>query len=169
MKFPLYIISFLVFFSFTSDLESVKRKSLKVDDPIPIFSLLDNEGDSFNSLDYIGKQPLVIFFYPKNNAPVCTTEACSFRDSFDKFEELNAKVVGISPDHFVSHRSFIKKYNLPYTLLSDYNKIAHKLFGVTRRVTFVANKKGEIIFIFKNQKNAEMHTSEALKALSKQS
>lgn len=169
MKSTLYIISFLVFFFFNSDLESVKRKSLKVGDPIPVFSLLDNEGNSFNSLDYVGKQPLVIFFYPKNNAPICTTEACSFRDSFDKFEKLNAKVVGISPDPFLSHRAFIKKYNLPYTLLSDYNRIAHKLFGVSKRVTFVANKKGEIIFIFKNKKDAEMHASEALRALSKQS
>ena len=170
MKFTFYIITFLMFFSNNNQL--LKSKPLKVGDILPNFSLTDTTGESFDSEDYIGKQPLVIFFYPKNNAPVCTSEVCSFRDSFKEFEELNAKIVGISTDHALSHQAFSKKHNLPYTLLTDYKKRALKLFGVsknifgqTSRVTYITNKEGIIIYIFKNHTDAHLHTEEALKAL----
>ena len=167
MKTILYILSFFTLFSSHIHEEIVKKNTLKIGDPIPPFSLLDGNGESFDSIEYIGKQALVIFFYPKDNSPTCTTEVCSFRDSFDDFTSLNAKVVGISPDDVVSHRNFTKKHKLQYTLLSDYNKIAYKLFGVSKseRITFVANKKGRIVYVFKNKKNARMHVSQALLAL----
>lgn len=171
MKTTLYIISFLSFFYTSLHGELIKRKPLKIGDPIPPFSLIDQNGESFDSIECIGKQPVVIFFYPKNNAPICTTEACSFRDSFDDFTELNAKVIGISPDDIVSHRDFQKKNNLQYTLLSDYNNIVYELFGVSKRdrITFIANKKGRIVYVFNNRKNGKMHTSQALIALRNQS
>jgi len=170
MKTILYIISFLSFFNTNLHGELIKRKTLKIGDPMPSFSLIDQNGESFDAIDYIGKQPLVIFFYPKDNAPVCTTQACSFRDSFDDFTKLNAKIVGISPDDVVSHRDFQKKNKLQYTLLSDYNKIVYDLFGVSKRdrITFIANKKGRIVYVFNNRKEAKMHTSQALIALRNQ-
>jgi len=153
----------------------IKKKSLKVGDMIPDFTLIDGQGQGFTSSDYFEKQSLVIFFYPKDDAPVCTAEACSFRDSFDEFKALNVKVIGISTDNTMSHRKFSKKHKLPYLLLSDHSRRVQKLFGITRgflglnpeRVTFISNKQGRIIYIFSNHTEAEQHTVEALKALRK--
>lgn len=147
----------------------IKKKPLKIGDKIPYFTLVDGVGRVFTSFDYIGKQPLVIFFYPKDNSPVCTTEVCSFRDSFEEFKKLNAKIVGISTDSAISHRKFSAKHNLPYMLLSDHSNRVHDLFGVTKRrlkrTTFIVNDKGIIIYIFTNAKEGGKHTKEALKAL----
>ena len=149
-----------------------KKTSLKVGDMVPDFTLVDGQGIEFTSSEYFNKQPLVIFFYPKDNSPVCTAEVCSFRDSFEEFKNLNAKIVGISTDNTISHRRFKRKHNLPYMLLSDHSKRIQKLFGITRgffggskRITFITNKKGRIIYIFNNHSEAQLHTTEALKAL----
>ena len=151
----------------------LKKRTLKVGDMIPVFTLVDGQGNEFTSSDFFNKQPLVIFFYPKDNAPICTAEVCAFRDSFEDFKNLNAKIVGISTDSAISHRKFTKKHNLPYILLSDHNKRIQKLFGIRKgflgmmseRVTFIANKQGKIIYIFSNHNEAQQHTNEALKAL----
>jgi len=151
------------------------KKSLKIGDMIPDFTLVDGQGMEFTSSEYFEKQPLVIFFYPKDNAPICTAEVCSFRDSFEEFKALNVKVVGISTDNTMSHRKFSNNHSLPYMLLSDHSKRVQKLFGITKgflglssdRITFIANKQGRIIYIFKNHNEAQLHTSEALKALKK--
>ena len=167
----LYLLILFTLLAFNSSIS--KKKSLQIGDSIPSFTLIDGQGEEFNSSDYFGKQPLVIFFYPKDDAPICTAEVCSFRDSFDDFKKLNAKIVGISTDNTISHRKFSKKNNLPYILLSDHSNRIQKLFGVKKgflgmmpeRVTFIANKQGKIISIFRNHKEAQLHTSEALKAL----
>ena len=172
MKLYLYSLATLVLFINTS---LNKRKTLKVGDLIPNFTLIDGQGKEFTSSEYFGKQPLVLFFYPKDEAPICTAEVCSFRDSFDDFKKLNAKIVGISTDNTISHRNFSKRHNLPYILLSDHSKRVQKLFGITRgflginpeRVTYISDKQGRIIYIFSNHKEAELHTVEALKALRK--
>jgi peroxiredoxin Q/BCP len=115
----------------------------------------------------------VIYFYPKDDTPGCTKEACSFRDSYEEFTDRNVKVIGISADDVESHKNFAKKYNLPFTLLADTKNEVRKLFGVKSnmlglipgRVTYVVNTGGEIIYIFDSQLKATKHISEALAAL----
>jgi peroxiredoxin Q/BCP len=151
------------------------KEPLKVGDSIPAFKLQDQDGNWFNIEAIIGKQPVVIYFYPKDDTPGCTKEACKFRDEFEVFNDLNAKVIGISSDDVASHKKFAKKYHLPFTLLADTKKQVRRLFGVPKstlgllpgRVTYIVNKKGLIIYIFNSQFGAEKHIEEAIKALKK--
>jgi peroxiredoxin Q/BCP len=150
-----------------------QKTKLKVGDKMPNFTLRNENGIEFNSIDYFNKQPLVIFFYPKNNAPVCTKQVCSFRDNFSKFDQLNAKVIGINPASLIFHRDFIYENELPYSILSDINGYVRRLFGVPtlfwsskpKRYTFVINKSGIIKKIYYNKKDVHSHITEALKAL----
>ena len=151
-------------------------KPLAVGDRIPEFSLPDQDGVEFNIKDHLGKQAMVIYFYPKDDTPGCTKEACSFRDSYEEFTDRQVKVIGISADDVESHRNFANKYDLPFTLLADTQNEVRKLFGVKSnmlglipgRVTYVVNSEGSIIYIFQSQLNAAKHISEALKALDAQ-
>ena len=93
--------------------------ALQVGDKIPNFSAKDNNGNDFDSRFIIGKKPVVIYFYPKDNTPGCTAQACSFRDQYEDFKDLGAEVIGISSDSIASHEKFIQKYKLPFILLSD--------------------------------------------------
>jgi len=156
-----------------------KQKShtpLEVGDRIPEFSLLDQNGNEFKMSDHVGKQALVIYFYPKDDTPGCTKEACSFRDSYEEFTDRNVSVIGISADDVESHRDFAKKYNLPFTLLADVDNEVRNLFGVKSnvfglipgRVTYVVDKAGVIIYVFQSQLRAERHITEALQALDAQ-
>jgi len=145
--------------------------SLKIGDKLPSFSAKDTNGNVFNSQEYIGKQPLVIYFYPKDDTPGCTAQACSFRDNYQEFKDLGAEVVGISSDTVTSHLKFKSKFNLPFILLSDNDKKLRKLFGVQNnlfiipgRETFVMDKNGIILMIF-NSMSAEIHIEKALKTL----
>jgi len=166
MKFFIYILAYVIF---SVNPTITKKKALKVGDKLPSFTLIDGYGKSFTSSDYFGKQPLVVFFYSKDNSPVCTTEVCSFRDSFEEFTKLNVKIVGISTDNAISHRKFSEKHNLPYMLLSDHSKRVVNLFGITKgrlkRTTYVTNKKGRIIYIYTNAKEGDKHAEEALNSL----
>ena len=87
---------------------------LKKGDSVPLFTLPDQEGKLFSISDHIGKQPLVIYFYPKDNTPGCTKEACDFRDRYQDFQELGAEVIGISSDSTKRHSFFSAKYGLPF-------------------------------------------------------
>jgi peroxiredoxin Q/BCP len=147
--------------------------ALKVGDKLPDFSAKDTNGNVFNSTDYIGKQSLVIYFYPKDETKVCTQQACSFRDSYQEFKDLGAEVIGISSDTVQSHIQFKSKFNLPFILLSDNNKKLRKLFGVENdfliipgRQTFVVDKNGFIIMVF-NSMSGTIHIEKALKVLKK--
>lgn len=147
--------------------------ALKIGDKIPRFTAKDTNGNLFESQDYIGKQPLVIYFYPKDNTPGCTTQACSFRDNYQDFKDLGAEVIGISSDTVQSHIQFKSKFNLPFILLSDNDKKIRKLFGVQNsllvipgRETFVTDKNGTILLIF-NSMSAEIHIEKALEILKK--
>jgi peroxiredoxin Q/BCP len=147
--------------------------ALQVDDKLPNFSAKDTNGNVFTSQDYIGKQPLVIYFYPKDNTPGCTAQACSFRDNYEAFKELGAEVVGISSDTVTSHLKFKSKFNLPFILLSDNDKKLRKLFGVANdflivpgRQTFVVDQHGTIILVFNNM-SGKIHIEKALKVLKK--
>ena len=145
--------------------------ALKVGDTLPNFTAKDTNGTVFDSQNYIGKQSLVIYFYPKDNTPGCTVEACSFRDNYQDFKDLGAEVIGVSADSVTSHLKFKSKFNLPFILLSDADKKLRKLFGVENsliflpgRETFVADKNGVILMIF-NSMSSKIHIEKALQIL----
>lgn len=147
--------------------------SLKVGDKIPNFKAKDTHGNDFESQGIIGKKPLVLYFYPKDNTPGCIAESCSFRDQYEDFKDLGAEVIGISSDSVASHQKFSEQYKLPFILLSDQDQKIRKLFGVPSgwfglmpgRVTYVTDKTGTIIMIFDSSTMATRHISKALEAI----
>ncbi|MBW8687611.1 peroxiredoxin [Chitinophaga rhizophila] len=147
------------------------QAQLKAGDKAPVFTLQDQDGQTFDISTVIGKHPIVIFFYPKDETSVCTKEACSFRDAYEDFTKLGAKVIGISGDNVASHRSFADHHRLPYTLLADEGNKVRKLFGVPKkvfipgRVTYVVDKQGVITYVFNNMTDGPKHVTEALKAV----
>jgi peroxiredoxin Q/BCP len=116
----------------------------------PDFELKDNRGKPFKLSSYLGKSPVVVYFYPKAGTPGCTKQACGIRDDWSKFKNRNIKVVGISTDSKADLKKFARKYNLYFPLLSDEGKLVSKKYGVLRadgkdkRVTFIIDKNGEI-------------------------
>lgn len=147
--------------------------AFKIGDRLPHFSAKDTNGNDFDSKNYIGKQPLVVYFYPKDDTPGCTAQACSFRDNYQDFKDLGTEVIGISSDTVQSHIKFKSKFDLPFILLSDSNKKLRKLFGVQNslfilpgRETFVIDKNGIILLVF-NSMSSEIHITKALSVLKK--
>lgn len=145
---------------------------LKEGDPAPRFRLPSSTGSSVSLDDFLGKKNLVLYFYPKDNSPGCTREACSFRDSHSAFKELNAEVVGISGDGQATHERFARTEHLPFILLSDSDGTMRRAYGVKRtlgvipgRVTFVIDKQGIIRRIYSAQLRSERHVTEALTVL----
>ena len=143
---------------------------LKIGDKIPSFSLKDQNGNTKSSDEL--KKSLVLFFYPKDDTPGCTIEACGFRDKYDLFKILGAEVWGISNGNSQSHLDFANKNKLQYPLLCDTNNILRRKFGVPKslgfiegRVTYIINSKGIIIHIFEDLLNGPAHIKEAIKAL----
>jgi peroxiredoxin Q/BCP len=147
---------------------------IKEGDKVPEFSLPDKSGNIFSIKDYVGKNKLVIYFYPKDETSGCTAEACAFRDSYEEFLKKDALVIGISADSPESHLKFAENHHLPYILLSDNKNEVRKLFGVPGnmlgiipgRVTYVVDKSGTIRLVFNSQTQIDKHISEALKVLS---
>lgn len=145
---------------------------MKENEKLKPFTATDQNGNTFDVTEYLEKKPLVIYFYPKDFTPGCTKEACSFRDRYEDFKELGAEVIGVSADSETSHKRFAKKYNLPFTLLSDQNGQLRKLFGVKKnllglipgRETFIFDRDGKLVLRF-NSLNAEPHIRKALKTL----
>jgi len=148
-------------------------KGIKPGDPAPVFKLLSQSGETVDLRDYIGRKPVVLYFYPKDNTTVCTKEACAFRDNLDQFAKIdNAEVIGISSDSVDSHKSFSSEHNLPFKLLSDEEGKVRELYGVPRtlgllpgRVTYVIDGKGTVRHVFSSQLNYKKHVEEALRAL----
>ena len=144
--------------------------ALQVGDKIPNFLAKDSNGNDFDSATIVGIKPVVFYFYPKDNTPGCTAQACSFRDQYEDFKDLGAEVIGISSDSVASHEKFAKRYKLPFLLLSDDDKKLRKLFGVKTnlfgllpgRVTYVADQSGTIKLIF-DSLVATSHLPKALK------
>lgn len=144
---------------------------VQVGDIAPDFTLPDQTGTAVRLKDYAGKN-VVMYFYPKDNTPGCTAEACSFRDSYTVFKDQGAEVIGISSDSAEAHKKFAAQYHLPFTLLSDQDGTVRKLYGVPStlvllpgRVTYVIDKEGVIRHIFNSQFAPEKHVGEALKIL----
>ncbi len=150
---------------------------LKVGDKAPAFSAADQSGKTISLSDFTGKT-VVLYFYPKDDTPGCTKEACSFRDEFSKFQDKNVVVLGVSPDDVKSHGEFATKFNLPFSLLADTEKKMANDYGVwveknmygkksmgVERSTFVIDGAGKLQAIHRKVK-AETHPVELLASLS---
>ncbi|WP_181161681.1 peroxiredoxin [Flavobacterium sp. GSA192] len=130
--------------------------ALKTGDTVPKFTAKEASGAVFESDSVIGKKAVIIYFYPKDDTPQCTAQACGFRDNYAEFVDLGVEIIGISSDDVNSHQEFIRKYNLPFLLLSDSDKALRKLFGVPSaflgllpgRVTYLLDKNGVIQMVF---------------------
>jgi len=147
--------------------------TLKIEDQAPDFELPDQNGKNHKLSDYLGKKVL-IYFYPRDFTAGCTVEACQIRDSFPKFGNINAVVLGISADSVESHKKFADKHDLPFTLLADTNKEVASAYGVYQpkkflgkeflgivRTSFLIGESGKIEKIYEKVKPAA-HASEVL-------
>lgn len=167
------IIYLLLFASYLTFSQTKPMNEIKIGSTIPEFSLPDQNGNMFDISSVLGKKNLVIYFYPKDDSPGCTKEACSFRDQFEVFNKADAVIIGISGQSVESHKEFANKYKLTFALLSDEGNKIRKLFGVPTnflgllpgRVTYIADKTGKVIYIFNSQTNATKHVDEALRIL----
>jgi thioredoxin-dependent peroxiredoxin len=142
----------------------------------PDFSTTDQNGKKVSLKDYRGRK-VVLYFYPKDDTPGCTKEACAFRDSFGKFKTLGIEILGVSVDSEKSHKSFAEKYALPFTLLADPDKKIVQAYGAwgekalygkkymgTHRVTYLIDESGRIASVFPKVKPEE-HADEILKTV----
>ena len=144
--------------------------------PAPDFELTDETGAVRKLSDFRGK-PVVLYFYPKDDTPGCTTEACNFRDDYSAYEKAGVMILGVSPDSVKSHVKFKEKFGLPFPLLADEEHQVCELYGVwalkkfmgreylgVLRTTFLIDAGGQIVRVFENVKPAE-HSAELLAAL----
>jgi peroxiredoxin Q/BCP len=169
-----YLFIYMLFFTSTLTYsQKNKMNEIKIGSSIPTFTLPDQNGNLFDINSVLGKKNLVIYFYPKDDSPGCTKEACSFRDQFEVFTQADAVIIGISGQSVESHKVFAEKHRLGFTLLCDEGNKIRKKFGVPSdllgllpgRVTFVADKKGKVIYVFNSQTQASKHVDEALRIL----
>lgn len=150
---------------------------IKTGDSAPDFDVPSSAGKNITLKQFQRKKKVVLYFYPKDDTPGCTVEACGFRDQFKDIEKAGAVVLGVSPDGDKAHQKFITKYDLPFILLSDEDKAVCKAYGVwvkksmygreymgVARTTFIIGKNGKITHIFEKVK-PNGHTAEILEAL----
>lgn len=145
---------------------------VKADDKAPDFTLQAHTGTEFTLSNFLGKKNVVLYFYPEDESPGCTKEACAFRDSYEYFKDLGAEVVGVNAGSIESHKRFASHHNLPFILLSDKGNAVRELYGVPStlgiipgRVTYIIDKTGTIRHIFSSQLQSEKHVTEALNVL----
>ncbi|HEY9778061.1 MAG TPA: peroxiredoxin [Planktothrix sp.] len=158
-----------------NETETEKTSSVKVGDKAPDFSLPDQDGKMHSLKEFAGKKTVVLYFYPKDDMGVCLKEACLFRDSYAKFTNAGAAVIGVSDDSVESHKKFIKHRNLPFTLLSDKSGKVRTLYGVPMvlddilpdRETFVIDRQGTVRLTYTDLMDADGHVGKALDALKK--
>jgi peroxiredoxin Q/BCP len=143
--------------------------TLDAGDKAPNFTLPKANGETFTLADALGRRTVVLFFYPKDDTPGCTVEACTFRDNYEAFAEAGADVVGVSSDSAASHDGFASKHRLPMTLLTDAQGKVRALYGVKStlgfmpgRATFVIDKAGTIAHVFVSQLRVKSHVEKAL-------
>ena len=145
---------------------------VKAGDKAPDFTLQSQTGENVTLSNFLGKKNIVLYFYPEDESPGCTKEACSFRDSFELFNDLGAEVMGVNAGSIESHRQFAEHHNLPFILLSDPDNKVRKLYGVPAtlgiipgRVTYIVDKLGIVRHVFSSQFQSTKHVEEALKVL----
>lgn len=143
-----------------------------VGDQAPDFVATGQDGQEVRLSGYRGKEVVVLFFYPKDGTPICTQEACAFRDAYEEFVDAGAVVIGVSADSEEQHRSFAESHRLPYVLVSDRDGSLSRAFGVPKtmgflpgRVTYVIDQEGTVRLVFSAQMTADRHVQEALKAI----
>jgi len=155
----------------SSDADAPLAQALASGDTAPLIALRDQDGIERRS-DQLGGKALVLFFYPKDDTPGCTMEACAFRDSYADLQALGAEVWGVSGDDAASHGRFAARHQLPYPLLVDQGNRLRRAFGVPNvlgllpgRVTYVIDGQGVIRHVFNNLLDGPAHRREALQAL----
>ncbi len=141
-----------------------QEEILTIDAPSPDFTLPASHGEEVSLKDFKGKY-VILYFYPKDNTPGCTTEACDFKDYHEAFKNLDAVILGVSPDTLKSHDKFIEKYQLPFLLLADEEHTVAEAYGAwvlkkiygreymgIERSTFIIDKEGNLIKVFRKVK-----------------
>jgi len=164
-----FILFPLVLIAVVKGSDAFDSSSIKVGDMAPDFTLPAQDGGNVSLHDYAGEKALVLYFYPKDNTPGCTKEACSFRDAYEDFKKAGAEVLGVSSDSEKSHQGFAGEYKLPFKLLADKDGKLRKAYGVPStggvlpgRVTYVIDKTGVVRLIFNSQLDSNKHVTEAL-------
>jgi peroxiredoxin Q/BCP len=142
---------------------------IKVGDKAPDFTLPSATGEQVRLSDRLGDHAVVLYFYPKDETPGCTAEACAFRDGYEAFTDAGAEVIGVSSDSSGRHASFADRHQLPFTLLSDQGGRVRKSYGVPAvlgvlpgRVTYVIDRTGTVRHVFNSMTNIGQHVNDAL-------
>ena len=146
--------------------------SVQVGQAAPDFTAPRTGGGDLRLSDFKGKRAVVLYFYPRDETPGCTAEACTFRDSYEIFVDRGAEVVGVSGDSVASHERFAEHHELPFILISDTDAAIRRLYGVKAtlgiwpgRVTFVIDKDGLVRHVFSSQTDSVRHVEEALRTI----
>ena len=152
--------------------EKITMTSIAIGDRAPQFTATAHTGQQVALADYLGKQVVVLYFYPRDGTPVCTAEACGFRDAYADFAAAGAVVIGVSGDSIERHRRFVEDRRLPFLLVSDQDHALQKAFGVPRllgflpgRTTYVIDKEGVVRHEFTSHFSANQHIDEALRVV----
>lgn len=148
---------------------------LKVGDAAPDFDVKSSKGEPLKLADFRGKKNVVLYFYPKDETPVCTKEACGFRDMYEDLTAADTQIIGVSPDSDSSHEQFAKKQRITFPLVSDPQKKLAASYGATggilglvgmlKRVTYVIGKDGKVAAVVQNMFSADAHFDAVKNAL----
>lgn len=171
-----YLLLFIGYYAWGQQNNQIKQTTMskvEVGSSVPLFSLQNQHDQTVHINELLGKKNLVIYFYPKDDSPGCTKQACTFQDQYELFKKADAEIIGISAQSVKSHKEFASKYRLNFLLLSDPKNRVRNLFGVPTnlwgllpgRVTYVIDKKGIVIYTFNSQSQASRHVDEALRIL----
>ena len=180
--YRIYLLVFFMLFAAlisagcTTKIKKDNNMKIKIGSTIPDIELRNQNGEIFDLKKETKGKNVVLYFYPKDDTPGCTAQACAFRDQFEDFKDANAEVIGISGQSVESHKAFAEKHQLTFTLLSDEGNKMRNQFGVPTnlfgllpgRVTYVINKTGKVVYIFNSQTNISGHIEQSLKILEEQ-
>ncbi|MBN2012102.1 peroxiredoxin [candidate division KSB1 bacterium] len=167
MKYLIILIVVIGLAVAATTMRAKEESSVKVGDKAPDFKLTDDTG-KVRSLSEFNGQKVALYFYPKDDTPGCTKEACSFRDDHDIYAKHGIVVIGVSYDSPESHKKFKEKYNLPFILVSDKDKSLSKTYGaygkfVAKRYTYLIDETGKVIHVFKDV-DVTAHANDVLNA-----